>query len=99
MAFAGADRKINGLSANTGADLVAQVPPNVPVMRCSPMDAARHLAIKGRYWSAMRCPTVGNPGLFLESFPDCAWSGSIVQKFYGQTFPIATGGIDRIVPS
>jgi hypothetical protein len=74
----------------TADDLLAEVPPDVPVHRAFALDTARHLSIGGRYpgmlarpdrWSSWRLGAVPSGLALIRRYrPDVIWS----------TYPIAT---------
>jgi glycosyltransferase involved in cell wall biosynthesis len=71
-------------------DLVAEIPPDIPVTRAFGLDTARHLAFKGRYWGRLALPdrwaswwiaaVLAGWWLIRQHRPVAIWS----------TYPIAT---------
>jgi glycosyltransferase involved in cell wall biosynthesis len=77
----------------TSDDLMGEVPPTIVVRRAFALDAARHLAIAGRFPAAFACPdrwiswrfgaVAAGLNLIREYKPDVIWS----------TYPIATAHV------
>lgn len=74
----------------TSLDLLAEIPENIPVFRAPAFDAARHFAIRGRYFGFL-----ARPDRWVSWVPGATFMGlSLIQRYrpdvLWSTYPIAS---------